>query len=317
MWELTDTGRERLFAYLESGEVDELPESPQHRAWRDARTSSVAHIDGFAMELHRDLRDAITLVNRRRQVHSDSWFDLAARVSDECKRLGSATHCLFEWPEPDDARPDSDGREDPGDERLSESELRRRRYLRSGRRNIFLWRGIDDEDLAAEPSGPATIITVPAELVGELRRGLHSALGAPAEGILDVIGRADRETQPAYEPHLERLAVCAVLDLIGWTMPARPLATTLDLTAHRDVVTAGLGFALLASADEVSEADAVDADRTAREEPPKARVTVKRAIALRDFAACVKRLATDLERQERTTQEGSQSETAIMFRPGT
>jgi hypothetical protein len=304
LWALTDAGRERLAAYHESGEIDELPESPQHRLWREARALSAAQIDGFAMELRRDLRDAVALVNRYRQVRSDNWFELAARLSDGCKRLGSATHCLFEWPEPDDARRDADKRADPSDEGLSEAALGWRRYLRSGRRDTFLRRGLDDRDLGAKLSPPRAIVTVPAELVGDLRRGLHSELGTPAEGILDVVGRADRETQPAYEPHLEHLAaVCAVLDLIGWTRPAQPVATALDLSAHRDVVTAALDFALQATADEVDEADAVDAERTARGEPPKAEATVKSA--LREFAACVKRLATDLETQERTNQEGS------------
>jgi hypothetical protein len=122
IWALTGTGRERLVAYLESGGIDELPESPQHCAWREARTMSAAHIDGFAMELRRDLLEAITLVNRYRQARSDSWFELAARLSDGCKCLGSATHCLFEWPEPDDAHRDVDDRDDPGDERVGEAE---------------------------------------------------------------------------------------------------------------------------------------------------------------------------------------------------
>ncbi len=76
------------------------------------------------MDLRRDLGKAITLVNRYRQARSDRWFELAARLSDECKRLGSARHCIFEWPEPDDASRDADDRANPGDERLSESELR-------------------------------------------------------------------------------------------------------------------------------------------------------------------------------------------------
>jgi hypothetical protein len=307
IWELTETGRERLVAHRASGEVDELPESPQHRAWRDARTSSAARIDRFAMELRRDLAEAITLVNRYRQVRSDRWFELAARLSHEGKRLGSARHCIFEWPEPDDARRDADDRSDPGDERLSEPELRRRRYLRSGRRSTFLWRDLHDEDLGAKPATPnPTTITVPAELVGDLRQCLHSQLGAPAEGILDAIARSDRETHPAYEPHLGHLgAVCAVLDLIGWTTPRQPVATTLDLTAHHDVVTGALDFALQASVDDVDEAAAADAERAARGEPAKGAATLERTSALREFAACVKRLSADLERQERTNWEGS------------
>lgn len=44
MWTLTDVGRERLDTYLKSGDVDALPESPQHLVWREARTLSAAHL---------------------------------------------------------------------------------------------------------------------------------------------------------------------------------------------------------------------------------------------------------------------------------
>ncbi len=37
VWELTDDGRGRLERMRRAGEIEELPESPQHRAWRHAR----------------------------------------------------------------------------------------------------------------------------------------------------------------------------------------------------------------------------------------------------------------------------------------
>jgi hypothetical protein len=39
---------------------------------------------------------------------SDAWFALARRFEKQCERLGSATYCLQEWPEPDDASADID-----------------------------------------------------------------------------------------------------------------------------------------------------------------------------------------------------------------
>jgi hypothetical protein len=41
LWALTDTGRARLEAARLAGTVDELPESPQHRAWRRGCVSVV------------------------------------------------------------------------------------------------------------------------------------------------------------------------------------------------------------------------------------------------------------------------------------
>jgi hypothetical protein len=144
MWMLTEVGRKRLDTHHKSGDVDELPESPQHRSWREARMLSAAHIDGFGVQLARDLDQAVALVQRDRRVGSDTWFELADRLSRGCRHLGSATYCLYEWDEPDDAGADVDDQEDPGDERLNPSQLRRRQSLRRGRRNTRQWE-LDDE----------------------------------------------------------------------------------------------------------------------------------------------------------------------------
>lgn len=50
---------------------------------------------------------------------SDAWFSIAERLQAACWRVGSATHCLREWREPDDARVDVDDRCDAGDDMLA------------------------------------------------------------------------------------------------------------------------------------------------------------------------------------------------------
>ena len=50
VWSLTSTGKRRLSRALRAGIV-ELPESPQHRAWRDARTLAAREIDRIRDEL--------------------------------------------------------------------------------------------------------------------------------------------------------------------------------------------------------------------------------------------------------------------------
>jgi len=52
---------------------------------------------------------------------SDQWFELAERLRSDCWMLGSASHCLHEWAEPDDRYADID-------EGVP------------GRRNLRLWR---------------------------------------------------------------------------------------------------------------------------------------------------------------------------------
>lgn len=129
-WGLTDVGRERLEAGRESGEVDDLPESPQHRSWRHARVKAAVRIEGF----RQDLNDAVAEVNRLldqfRPVMAREWFEASERIGLASWRLASATYCLTEWPEPEDAFPDVD--ENPG--------------LKPGRRATWAW----DEDAPSE-----------------------------------------------------------------------------------------------------------------------------------------------------------------------
>jgi hypothetical protein len=111
-WGLTKVARERLEAEREADRVDELPESPQHRAWRHARVEAAVRIEGFKEELILATEEADRLINQYRPVMSEEWFELSERLRWDSWRLASATYCLTEWPEPDDAMPDPD--ENPG-----------------------------------------------------------------------------------------------------------------------------------------------------------------------------------------------------------
>jgi hypothetical protein len=103
---LTAAGRRALGKARVAGQVS-LPESPQHRSWRHSRTMAGDRIDGFRDALRTSMAEVGALLDAE-QAPSDAWFEFGKRLSAECKRLGSATHCLFEWAEPDDARADVD-----------------------------------------------------------------------------------------------------------------------------------------------------------------------------------------------------------------
>ena len=111
-WSLTDIGRERLASARETGEIGDLPESPQHRAWRHARTEAAMRIEGFRSDLYDVLQAAGDLIGQYRPTMSKEWFDLSERLRLASWRLASATYCLTEWMEPDDEDPDVD--ENPG-----------------------------------------------------------------------------------------------------------------------------------------------------------------------------------------------------------
>jgi hypothetical protein len=50
VWELTAVGRGGLERTRRADEVEELPEAPQHRAWRHARATAGERINGFLAE---------------------------------------------------------------------------------------------------------------------------------------------------------------------------------------------------------------------------------------------------------------------------
>jgi hypothetical protein len=138
-WGLTDAGRRQLGQARRGGSTPALPESPQHRDWRNARTGAGQEIERFARRLRECLDDASLLLDAPEPAPSDMWFELAEALRRACWRLGSASHCLYEWPEPQDEIADVDSRDDPGDATLEADERDRRRARRMGRRNVRLW----------------------------------------------------------------------------------------------------------------------------------------------------------------------------------
>ena len=86
---------------------DELPESPQHQAWREAQAAADERIGGFREGLRRAVDEVRVLLDDGERPSSDAWFEIGERLLHACRRLKSATYCLHEWSEPDDARADT------------------------------------------------------------------------------------------------------------------------------------------------------------------------------------------------------------------
>jgi hypothetical protein len=89
-----------------AGEVA-LPESPQHRAWREAKAVAGERIVGFRDDL-RALLDKSAALLADDATDSEAWFVLGERFASAFTRLGSATYCLREWAEPSDNAADVD-----------------------------------------------------------------------------------------------------------------------------------------------------------------------------------------------------------------
>jgi hypothetical protein len=106
LWRLTNPGQKHLDAARKAGKVGTLPESPQHRHWRQARQVATAHISEFREHLRKLLADATGLLDAHDPANSDTWHALGRRMEFACEALASASYCLQEWPEPDDSRAD-------------------------------------------------------------------------------------------------------------------------------------------------------------------------------------------------------------------
>jgi hypothetical protein len=108
LWSLTSRGQTHLDTLRQTDRFPPLPESPQHHAWREAQAAASARIDGFRRDLAEVLAEATRLHYTEPHASSDTWYQLARDLSQACRTLASATHCLYEWPEPDDATADID-----------------------------------------------------------------------------------------------------------------------------------------------------------------------------------------------------------------
>jgi hypothetical protein len=129
VWTMTTAARLRL--RRAPGIAEALPESPQHRKWRDARTLAGQEAGRFAERLRTTLAEGEAMLDAEgTSASSDDWAALAARLSRAASLLSSATHCLHEWAEPSDQAAD-----------VEEDRIR-------GRRNVRLWS--DDEAEAEE-----------------------------------------------------------------------------------------------------------------------------------------------------------------------
>jgi hypothetical protein len=81
----------------------------------------------------------------------------------------------------------------------------------------------------------STILTVPAEIVGHLRCGLHMELGHAAEEIATLSALRDRESYPAwYAEPLQQL------DAVGWSPIDHPIPLEIEVDQHRSILVAAL-----------------------------------------------------------------------------
>ena len=107
VWRVTSEGRWRLDQALAACEPPELPEAPQHRAWRKRRALAAQKMELFRAELDEALSDGwLLLQETNAPANSDMWDALGKRLQRCCSNVASSIYCLHEWNEPRDDRAD-------------------------------------------------------------------------------------------------------------------------------------------------------------------------------------------------------------------
>jgi hypothetical protein len=80
VWGLTCAGKRRLEREVRSSCPPDLPESPQHCAWRNARKLAAQERERFRAALETAVDEAVQLAAADPPVPSDRWFELAERL---------------------------------------------------------------------------------------------------------------------------------------------------------------------------------------------------------------------------------------------
>jgi hypothetical protein len=103
-WSPTPAGEEAL---AQSDSAAGLPESPRRRDRRRARIAAAQELPRFRVQLSAALAEAERMLAAEpgSEPHAGAWVELGSRLERDCRRVGSAWHCLHEWPDLDDGAP--------------------------------------------------------------------------------------------------------------------------------------------------------------------------------------------------------------------
>lgn len=135
----------------------------------------------------------------------------------------------------------------------------------------------------------STTLTIPAKLISDVRASLFSLMGDAAEGIDLTLIQPDRELYPEwFEKERKQLEdVFALLDLIGWPADGESREVKVDLPSHGQSLKEALATFLPVIENELEEADANDAYRESKGNPPRKAEIAARLAAFREFVPLV------------------------------
>jgi hypothetical protein len=103
-------------------------------------------------------------------------------------------------------------------------------------------------------------MTIPENVVGQLRSGARRSLLGPIRVLSEIAERRSQVERPieCSRAQLKQLVRrCELLDALGWNMEEAFLEATIDLSEHRVALCEALTNALTVAIDEVKAADPV------------------------------------------------------------
>ena len=140
-----------------------------------------------------------------------------------------------------------------------------------------------------------TSVTIPADVIRDIRRGLCCLVGSAAEGIVQLVELPRHEYHPEWfqKPRAQLAGALALLDLLGPDAGCPPRHVDVELGAHGQTLREAVREYLPVREMQVREADLTDSWRVAHGQPPKKQRVIERLTALREFAALLEMRLTD------------------------
>jgi hypothetical protein len=141
----------------------------------------------------------------------------------------------------------------------------------------------------------STTLTIPANVLPDVRESLFCLLGDAAEAISHPLEQPGHEYHPEwFDAGRRQLGqVFALLDLIGWDAARAPRQIHVDLHEHRQTLQQALDGYKPVLEDQEREADANDQHRRKEGKPPRKQEIIARLVALREFIELVERRLAD------------------------
>jgi hypothetical protein len=144
----------------------------------------------------------------------------------------------------------------------------------------------------------STTLTIPANVVPDLREGLLCLMGDATQEINGALIRPERELHPEwFKTGRQRMDhAFALLDLIGWAAGGESRVVRIEVRTYGQPLKEAVDSFLPLLAAQEEEADASDVWRAEHGKAPRKAEIIGRALVLREFATRVEQALSESAR---------------------